>query len=276
MVREWRDICGYDGLYQVSDDGLVRSLDREEVTKDGRKRYRPSSVIKQQSDGKGYLRVGLCKDGVSKTYLVHRLVAIAFIPNPEGKEQVNHIDENKKNNSVKNLEWVTNSENLAYGKAKLRNAISGSRPVVLIGKGKKLVIQSATLAEKAGYVSSRAIQNCCTGRQKTAGGYKWQYLDVDLIRDGGELMSTAEKLRDIAFRMRTCAMCSHAQEVEAIAATLGRGECEWVLREKWPNRTGDDHVYGYETSCGARHTWWPDSLPSFCPTCGNKVKAVKR
>lgn len=59
-------------------------------------------------------------------------------------------------------------------------------------------------------------------------------------------------------------------------ATLGRGECEWVLREKWPNRTGDEHVFGYETSCGARHTWWPDSLPSFCPTCGNKVKAVKR
>ncbi len=59
-------------------------------------------------------------------------------------------------------------------------------------------------------------------------------------------------------------------------ATLGRGECEWVLREKWPNRTGDDHVYGYETSCGARHTWWPDSLPNFCPTCGERVKAVKR
>lgn len=54
------------------------------------------------------------------------------------------------------------------------------------------------------------------------------------------------------------------------------GECEWTLKERWPNRTGDDHVYGYETDCGARHTWWPDSLPNFCPTCGNKVKAVKR
>lgn len=61
---------------------------------------------------------------------------------------------------------------------------------------------------------------------------------------------------------------------QAIAATLGGGTCEWMLKEKWPNRSGDDHVYGYETSCGARHTWWPDSLPNFCPTCGGKVKAV--
>lgn len=60
------------------------------------------------------------------------------------------------------------------------------------------------------------------------------------------------------------------------AATLGGGECEWTLKEKWPNRMGDDHVYGYEASCGVRHTWWPDSLPNFCPTCGGRVKAVKR
>ena len=53
-------------------------------------------------------------------------------------------------------------------------------------------------------------------------------------------------------------------------------ECEWTLKEKWPNRTGDDYVYGYETGCGARHTWWPDSLPNYCPTCGGRVKAVKR
>jgi hypothetical protein len=63
---------------------------------------------------------------------------------------------------------------------------------------------------------------------------------------------------------------------QAIAATLGDEECKWMLKEKWPDRMGDDHMYGYETSCGARHTWWPDSLPNFCPTCGSKTKAVKR
>lgn len=63
---------------------------------------------------------------------------------------------------------------------------------------------------------------------------------------------------------------------DELNAALGGGECEWTLKEKWSNRTGDDHVYGYETSCGARHTWWPDSLPNFCPTCGGRVKAVKR
>ena len=52
--------------------------------------------------------------------------------------------------------------------------------------------------------------------------------------------------------------------------------CEWTLKDEWQNRSGDDYVYGYETSCGARHTWWPDSTPNFCPSCGGRVKAVKR
>lgn len=66
-------------------------------------------------------------------------------------------------------------------------------------------------------------------------------------------------------------------EAEAIAAwntraELGSGTCEWGLSEKWPNAKGDDYVYGYETECGRRYTWWPDTLPSYCPSCGKKVK----
>lgn len=77
-------------------------------------------------------------------------------------------------------------------------------------------------------------------------------------------------LDNILFR---CWQMGWLDQLRDNAATLGSGTCEWTLKEVWPNRSGDDHVYGYETSCGARHTWWPDSLPNFCPTCG---KAVKR
>lgn len=112
MSEEWRDIIGYEGLYQVSSYGNTRSLERLETTKDGRKRIRPAQTISQYLHYKGYKRVTLCKDGIRKAYLVHRLVAEAFIPNPDNKPQINHIDEDKTNNAITNLEWVTNDENL--------------------------------------------------------------------------------------------------------------------------------------------------------------------
>lgn len=96
----WRDICGYEGIYQVSNFGRVKSLhfDRERL-------------LKLRQDYKGYVYVVLHKDGECKPCKVHRLVAETFILNSEGKPQVNHIDGNKSNNRVENLEWVTNSEN---------------------------------------------------------------------------------------------------------------------------------------------------------------------
>ena len=91
---------------------------------------------------------------------------------------------------------------------------------------------------------------------------------------------TAEQVRETVERRGNVMGHKFYGDWQAIAdelnASLGGGECEWTLKEKWPNRSGDDHVYGYETSCGARHTWWPDSLPNFCPTCGGRVKAVEK
>lgn len=96
---------------------------------------------------------------------------------------------------------------------------------------------------------------------------------------------TAEQVRKAIFDSSSYASYDGAKYyadgigMQAIADELNsRAErtCEWTLKERWPNRTGDDHVYGYETSCGVRHTWWPDSLPNYCPTCGGEVKAVKR
>ena len=106
MNEEWRDIEGYEGLYQVSNLSRVRSLN-----------YNKTGQIKELSYAKrrGYLGVTLYKNGKPKTFTVHRLVARMFIPNPNNYPQVNHKDENKINNNVSNLEWCTVLYNNCYG-----------------------------------------------------------------------------------------------------------------------------------------------------------------
>lgn len=107
MEEVWKDIPGYEGLYQVSNTGEVKSLN-----------YRGSGetkLLKQSTNKKGYKRVVLCKNRKKKNHCVHRLVAIAFIPNPDNLPIVNHIDECKSNNMVSNLEWCTLVYNNTYG-----------------------------------------------------------------------------------------------------------------------------------------------------------------
>ena len=101
--EEWRDVVGYEGLYQVSNLGRVKSFHKNNA-----------KIITPKPDNHGYLRVVLCKDFKKKNRMVHVLVAQAFIPNPESKRQVNHIDGNKTNNHVSNLEWVTPAENIHH------------------------------------------------------------------------------------------------------------------------------------------------------------------
>lgn len=101
----WKDIDGFDGRYQVSTWGRVRSL---------------KGILKPYENAKGYLKIGLTKNGKCHKKRVNRLVAIAFIPNPDNKPQVDHIDGNKQNNSITNLRWVTNNENQKNA-AMLRN-----------------------------------------------------------------------------------------------------------------------------------------------------------
>lgn len=103
MKEIWKDIKGYEGLYQISNLGRVKSLGNEYRKKE--------KYLKLQYSRDGYQRLGLRKSGVAKCEYIHRLVAIAFIPNPLNKPQVNHIDGNKQNNKVNNLEWVTPFEN---------------------------------------------------------------------------------------------------------------------------------------------------------------------
>ena len=115
MTEEiWRPIVGYEGLYEVSSYGRVRSLDRY----DNKNHFRKGLIMKQNNDGRGYMSVILCLNGKIKKYLVHRLVAQAFIPNPDNLPEVNHKDENPENNSVTNLEWCDHSYNINYGTRK--------------------------------------------------------------------------------------------------------------------------------------------------------------
>lgn len=115
IVEIWKDIKGYEGMYQVSNYGRVKGLERWTHFKNGRKpRREPERILKFTKHHKGYFKAQLRKEDKLKGYFVHRLVAEAFIPNPEGKSQVNHKDGNKGNNHVDNLEWNTQSENLKH------------------------------------------------------------------------------------------------------------------------------------------------------------------
>lgn len=108
MMEEWRAVPGYEGLYEVSNMGNVRNVRR-------------NTLLRLSKTNYGYIRVGLCKNGISTGFQVHRLVAQAFIPNPDNLPQINHLDEDKTNNNVDNLEWCTAKYNINYGTARIRS-----------------------------------------------------------------------------------------------------------------------------------------------------------
>lgn len=109
-MEEWKDIAGFEGMYQVSNMGQVRSLDRF----DDRGRHLKGRVLAQSINTSGYLSFNPSIDGKANLKYTHRFVALAFIPNPDNLPQVNHMDGNKHNNHVSNLEWVTQKENINH------------------------------------------------------------------------------------------------------------------------------------------------------------------
>lgn len=126
MQEVWKDVSGYDGYYQISNVGSIRSLDRQEAQTNGHPMTYKGDVMKPCKDGKGYRFVYLSRNGKRKMYKIHRIVALEFIPNPCNYEQVNHKDGNKDNNSFDNLEWCTGLYNMQHS---FRNGLhkSGER-----------------------------------------------------------------------------------------------------------------------------------------------------
>lgn len=178
----WKDIDGYEGLYQISSYGRVRSVEREVVYKNGRKHFYKSQIIKPHITAWGYLQVGLhCEDNF-KNGRIHRLVAEAFIPNPDNLPQVNHKNEDKTDNRVENLEWCTAKYNTNYGTARQRmiekkiNSTSRSKQVKQYTLDGQLVKSWESLHEcqRNGYNHSH-VSRCCRGIYKQYKGFIWRY-----------------------------------------------------------------------------------------------------
>ena len=171
IMAEWRNIAGYEKLYLVSDEGDVRSLPR--VVNNGRGCYvTKEKILSQGNRGRGNLRyrfVILSKDGKSEHFSVHRLVAEAFLPKPDGCDVVNHKDHNTLNNCVKNLEWCTQRYNNEY---------SHNKRIAQYLNGEKIAeYKSIIYASKITKIKRTNINNALCGWAKKAGGYEWKYCD---------------------------------------------------------------------------------------------------
>lgn len=181
MKEIWKDVVGYEGLYKVSNLGNVFSIPRQGTH--SKEKY----FLKKNKDRKGYLHVTLFKKCKSFNTGVHRLVAEAFIPNPKNKPQVNHIDGNKENNCVNNLEWVTNQENIDHS---WRTGLRIKEKIYKYGKDNILSTKVnqysingcfiktwfclMDIKRELGFSPSNIIA-CCKHRKNIAYGYIWRY-----------------------------------------------------------------------------------------------------
>ena len=186
---EFRTLKNFENYYIISNTGIIKSVDRyvncgikynNKVLKKG-KEIKPIIV-------KGYYNVSLSKNGKSKQYSIHRLVAQTFIPNPNNLPQVNHIDGNKLNNCVSNLEWCTAKHNInesyrigLHSKKSIMNSINAmnkkTRKKIVQIKNNNIIkiYESLTQAEKNTNIKIDNISACLNNRSKTAGGYIWKY-----------------------------------------------------------------------------------------------------
>lgn len=170
MIEAWKDVVGYEGLYQVSNIGNIKSLHN----------YRGGNNILKKRIKNGYYCVGLRKNNVRKWYGIHRLVAKAFIHNPNNYPEVNHKDENKLNNNIDNLEWCTKAYNNCYGTRleRVYNTNKSKRAVIKYDLNGKYLEKYTSLAEAARKNNIKSVSSiffCCQKKYKQANGFIFKY-----------------------------------------------------------------------------------------------------
>lgn len=170
----WKDILNYEGFYQVSNYGRVKSLNRVVEGRWG-KAVISEKILKSRKSKKGYLYVALYLNGKCKNIKIHRLVAMTFIPNTLNLPQVNHKDENKENNKVDNLEWCDNKYNCNYGSHTI-NYMKAVNQYNMKGDFIKRW-KSIKEASRILNINANCISSCCHHRIKTSGKYKWRFDD---------------------------------------------------------------------------------------------------
>lgn len=187
----WKDVVGFEGRYQVSNLGRVKSIKRIKPTKENPTGIKEIIMI-PYSGAARYLGVTLRKDGKGKTHTIHRLVAQAFLPNPLGLPCVNHKDENCLNNNADNLEWCTQEYNVNYGTAidkkrqsLLKYSSSYGKSVIaytkegeFVGRYNSIAVAIDSLGIRPRFAKRARVSHiayCCDGKSDIAYGYKWKY-----------------------------------------------------------------------------------------------------
>ena len=176
MDEIWKDIEGFEGYYQASSEGRIRSVDREVAGKAGSVRIIKGKLLKAKMNNRGYLMVHLWKENKHTGFLIHRLVYSVFCGSIPDDMQVNHIDEDINNNRLNNLNLMTCKENINFGSHNQRVAKANSKPVVALDADGKVVFefQSTNEAGRCGFDQSH-VSACCRGEVKTHRGYRWKY-----------------------------------------------------------------------------------------------------
>lgn len=185
----WKDIPDYEGLYQISNLGRVKSLKRFVNGKVNNCHPVKERILKTPIGSAGYKKCDLSKNGKINTVNVHRIMAILFIPNPFNLTQINHKDSDRANNNLSNLEWVSPSYNVQHGwnngrissqLGKFGSLSHCAKPVIQYTKENVFVAEFGSIIEAAksvgGYIIS--ISLCCRNKRKTSKGFKWKYKNI--------------------------------------------------------------------------------------------------
>lgn len=221
MQEIWKDISDYKGYYQVSNFGNVKSMERIVERKNNGTGNLPlkSRILSPTTYPKGYKKVTLRKNNISKSFFIHRLVAEAFIPNPNNYPYVNHKDENPSNNHSDNLEWCTNEYNMSYGTLGHRISLAKSKQVFQFDLSGNLlnVFYGVNEASRITNISSSSITNCCNETSKSAGGFLWsfsqkmklpKYKQIKIIKKYDKnyiLIKTYQSMREAEKEEKICA-----------------------------------------------------------------------